>query len=208
MKDIAIIDECFTNSSDFDSLNYINKLEIEIQNLKENLKIIDNKIKVGKTNKLDKIITDNYKSIDTDFVKEDINQENFKICFNKSSVSVSGNYTKKNEIIYYLPGSLARMTAWQICTYTGMLKYLEENMNNIPILPFLCIDGLNQPFASQSCNYQNVLEVALSICNDMDIQLFVISTEFDLSIQNLINKYYAKEISLLNGLNSLHKKNL
>lgn len=184
----------------------------QIKDTKKEIKKLNTIIKEFSNPIINEIITKLY--LDNDlkvgFVDEDRNKRDFKILFDTSRLSINcyyklesnGDYVDK----FFVPGSLARMTTMQVATYISMHKYIKDNSIGLPLMPFICIDGLNQPFdnSDEKNNYKNVLKLLMKYAQESNLQIIVISTDYDDSIESVLNEYNAKIIKLQNGFNPLH----
>ena len=97
--------------------------------------------------------------------------------------------------IDYLPGSKARQSCWQILSYIGLMRFIKNTRNTLPLMPMLLIDGINEPFIND--DFEIVFKGIAKICKKLNIQLIVTSTY----------KYVEENhfVDLSNGLNSKHK---
>lgn len=139
------------------------------------------------------------------FIEEDKLIDGFGIVFNYKTLSVCGKKIVNNIEKYYLPGSLAKMTSWQVCTYLGLLKYIIGN-RNMPVLPVLCIDGLYQPFDNTSEGYPELLKMIIEAAKECGIQVIVTSTEYNDSLNQLLNNLGVNVVDLNAGFNSAYRK--
>ena len=205
--DISILEESFDliQTKPF-SLAYLETLKEKYSSLQSDLKKIkeDTKHSNSKT-KIDKMITSCYREFGINsFIKHDLIKDNFSIIFNEDGLSICGSYTKDDTKKFYLPGSLARMTLWQICTYIAFIEYIIEYRKNLPLMPILCIDSLNQPFDEADSNYIETLNLLFKILTKRNIQIFIFSTKYNEKVESLLNDYSIKKVDLNDGLNSCH----
>ena len=81
-----------------------------------------------------------------------------------------------------MPGSMARETTWQIIAYLTMFKLFKEKFNELPLMPVLFIDGLDQPYDEEKNSYPNVYSFIRNKALEIGVQLFVVSTHDGKSI--------------------------
>ena len=184
----------------------------QIKDVKKEIKRVNNIIKEYRNKEIDNIITKLY--LDTDlnveFVNEDRDKKDFKILFDSSSLSINCYYKQESNGEYIdkfiVPGSLAKMTTIQVATYISMYKYIKEHNIGVPLMPFICVDGLNQPFDNnaEKSNYKNVLKILMNYAQESNLQIIVISTDYDEEIEEVLSEYNVKKINLEYGFNPLH----
>ena len=156
--------------------------------------------------KINQIINDLYlNDSNIKFVKEDKLINGFGIVFNYKTLSVCGKKVVNNVEKYYLPGSLAKMTSWQVCTYLALLKYIIGN-RNLPVLPVLCIDGLYQPFDNTSEGYPELLKLIIESAKECGIQVIITATEYNENLNQVLNNLNVQIVNLNSGFNSAYKK--
>lgn len=207
MVDISILEDLFNlfRKKTF-SCAYLDTLKEKYQTLQSNLKKLkaqsmNNKNKI----KIDKMISACYAEFgNNNFINEDFSKKGFSIVFNENGLSICGSYVNDVSKKFFLPGSLARMALWQVCTYIAFIEYILENRKNLPLMPILCIDSLNQPFDEVESNYIESLNLLLKILAKRNIQIFIFSTKYDTNVERLIEKYSVNKIDLSSGLNSCH----
>ena len=206
LKKIGIIEQSFEEISLIRGLQEIKeKEEILSKNKKEIQKLskeFDNSI----LDKFNAWINNEYKELkDVTFSIEDNNLSGFKIKFNPIAVSISGEKLvekgEKKESLTYNPGSNARMTTWQILAYLGLFNIIATFFKGLPIMKFMFIDGLNQPFDETESCYPNVCELIKKISISLGVQLFIVST------RNIKCDDNEKFIDISDGFNKMHNKN-
>lgn len=180
LKAIGRIEQAFTNISSIPDLNEIMVIEERLKHIEGEInklrKDFDNTLKT----EFDETMLMFYKELaKVKFVSEDLNQKNFKILFDPIKISVCGERLKPNSeniIVSYMPGSMARETTWQIIAYLTMFKLFKEKFTELPLMPVLFIDGLDQPYDEEKNSYPNVYSFIRNKALEIGVQLFVVST--------------------------------
>ena len=163
------IDE-YVDVSKYDSLNAKRKQLID--KIKEKKKSMSQRL----INEFNDYLTKIYLESDltSKFALQDKEHDELKICYNPVS---GGIYAEKNnekgEKETYIPGSMARETAWQILTYMAMFKFLNDNFKGLPVLPVILMDAIEQPFVDQNITeFYNLLK---KLSEEIGIQLIIFS---------------------------------
>lgn len=180
LKAIGRIEQAFTNISSISDLNEIMVTEERLKQIEEKIKKLrkdfDNTLKT----EFDKTMLMFYEELDkVKFVSEDLNQKNFKILFDPIKIAVCGERLKPDSddiSVAYMPGSMARETTWQIIAYLTMFKLFKEKFNELPLMPVLFIDGLDQPYDEEINSYPNIYNFIRNKALEIGVQLFVVST--------------------------------
>lgn len=180
LKAIGRIEQAFTNISKIPELNEIMLTEQRLKQIEEQMKKLrkdfDNTLKT----EFDETMLMFYKELDkVKFVSEDLRQKNFKILFDPIKIAVCGERLKPDSddiSVAYMPGSMARETTWQIIAYLTMFKLLKEKFNELPLMPVLFIDGLDQPYDEEINSYPNIYNFIRNKALEIGVQLFVVST--------------------------------
>lgn len=180
LKAIGRIEQAFTNISNIPNLDEITFAEERLKQIEEEIsklrKDFDNTLKT----KFDETMLMFYKELDkVKFVADDLNQKNFKILFDPVKITVCGERLKPNSddiSVAYMPGSMARETTWQIIAYLTMFKLFKERFKELPLMPVLFIDGLDQPYDEDINSYPNIYSFIRDKALEIGVQLFVVST--------------------------------
>lgn len=180
LKAIGRIEQAFTNISSISDLNEIMVKEERLKQIEGKIKKLRKDFDNALKTEFDKTMLMFYKELDkVKFVSEDLNQKNFKILFDPIKVAVCGERLKPDSddiSVAYMPGSMARETTWQIIAYLTMFKLFKEKFNELPLMPVLFIDGLNQPYDEEINSYPNIYNFIRTKALEIGIQLFVVST--------------------------------
>lgn len=180
IKAIGRIEQAFTNISNIPHLNEITATEERLKQIEGEInkisKDFDNTLKT----EFDKTMLEFYEELDeVKFVADDLKQKNFKILFEPTRITVYGERLKLNSddiSVAYMPGSMARETTWQIIAYLTMFKLFKEKFNELPLMPVLFIDGLDQPYDEEINSYPNIYSFIRNKALEIGVQLFVVST--------------------------------
>lgn len=214
LADIKLMQKAFDVLNSEVTINAVG-IEENIKDIKSKIKKLNRQIRDYKNEEINDIITKMYldSKLDISFINEDRVKKDFKIIFDSDSLSLNCYYKQQSKgeynDKYFLPGSLARMTTMQIATYVSVHKFIKEKNIGLPLMQFICIDGLNQPFdeSNEKSKYQNVLKLIMSYAQESNLQVIIISTVYDREIASLLQQYNVKEINLNNGFNPYHSAN-
>lgn len=80
---------------------------------------------------------------------------------------------KGNNIVNYMPGSMARQTHIQMLVYLTMFEYLNKNFRGFIYMPLLVIDSANQPMGVDS--FEKVYPVLIEMAKEVGIQTIFLS---------------------------------
>ena len=177
-KSEATIERYFEMIDSIYNIANIEELYTKQRDIKKEMDIINENLKVPSTEQLNKQITDSYLKMPEDlkFVKEDKEKE-ITIQYIPRRRSLEARMkTKDGENVNYVPGSKARQTCWQIITFIELHKFIKDNYPNYPLLPLLIVDGFNEPFTEKDESLQKISTYFLNLCSERGIQLMVVST--------------------------------
>lgn len=206
LKKIGIIEQFFEEISLIRGIQEIKEKEEILSKNKKEIQKLSKEFDTSILDKFNAWINNEYKELkDVTFSIEDNNLSGFKIKFNPIAVSISGEKLvekgEKKESLTYNPGSNARMTTWQILAYLGLFNIIATFFKGLPIMKFIFIDGLNQPFDETESCYPNVCELIKKISIRLGVQLFIVST------RNIKCDDNEKFIDISDGFNKMHNKN-
>ena len=180
IKAIGRIEQAFANISSIPDLDEIKDKEQRLTQIEERINKLRNEFDNTLKEQFDKTMLMFYKELNQiKFVADDLQQKKFKIVFDPIKVTIYGERLKdKSEdvSIAYLPGSMARETTWQIIAYLAMFKLFKEEFMDMPLMPVLFIDGLDQPYDEEKESYPNVYSFIRNKALEIGVQLFVVST--------------------------------
>lgn len=200
-RNIYLAEEYIDKLSMYDRRKEIDYKE-EIRNLRKDIKIFERIYDEDIENFITDRINYYYSSlvqIPINFVKEDLRQDGFRLVFNYSKFSVIAVKKEKiekskemKEVIYY-PGSFARQTIIQYCTYLAFLEMLKEKKFVLPYLDILFLDNLSQALDNQ--NKRAIIYLARKFLLKNDIQIIITSDD------DITNKEGIKYYNISDGLN-------
>lgn len=180
VKAIGRIEQAFANISCIPDLEEIINKEKRLTQIEEEIKKLRNEFDNTLKEKFDKTILMFYKELNQiQFVADDLKQKKFKILFDPTKITIYGERLKDNSediSVAYMPGSMARETTWQIIAYLAMFKLFKEEFMDLPLMPVLFIDGLDQPYDEEKESYPNVYSFIRNKALEIGVQLFVVST--------------------------------
>ena len=183
-KAIAIIEDCIsTDVENFDK-DDLEKKKKRASEIREEIKYLSSADDKRKIDEISKLITSMYKNAVavSDIVKQDFNDETFKIKYLKRGNSLQTMVVKKgkdnagNEIdvdTIQPTGSLARHTLIQLCGYLAFLELLIR-VGKYPIIPILVLDHISKPFDNENPKAIGaVLEKAYTTIGKRNLQTFI-----------------------------------
>lgn len=181
LKLIGKIEQAILDIENIPDILEIEIKEKQLQAVRNEIKDIKNRFDETLKQKFDEVLLAYYVNLKNkiDFVTKDFQQNNFRMLFDPLKIAISGQKSKGNdstEIVSYNPGSMARETTWQILAYLAMFQILKETFAQLPIMPILFIDGLNQPFDDEQSSYPNAYKFIRDKALELGVQLFVVST--------------------------------
>lgn len=205
LKKIGVIEQSFEEISLIRGVQEIKEKEELLSKNKKEIQKLSKEFDSSILDKFNVWINNEYKELkDVTFSIEDLALLGFKIKFNPIAVSISGEKLvekgEKKESFTYNPGSNARMTTWQILAYLGLFNIIATFFKGLPIMKFMFIDGLNQPFDETESCYPNVCELIKKISISLGVQLFIVST------RNIKCDDNEKFIDISDGFNKMHNK--
>ncbi len=205
LKKIGVIEQSFDEISLIKGIRDVQKWEEALSNNKKEIQKLSKEFDGTILYEFDMWVNNTYMELkDVVFVQEDAALSGFKIKFNPIAVSLSGEKLttkgEKQESVTYNPGSNARMTTWQIIAYLGLFNIISTHFTSLPIMKFIVVDGLNQPFDETESCYPNVCELIKKVAKTLGVQLFIVST------RNLQCNEGEKFIDISEGFNRMHNK--
>lgn len=188
LKNIGIVENCFQILESNLDIKEIERLKNEKQSLQESIRKAKNQISEKATNFVGKFITESYldANLQSRFAIQD-SGKNLKIMYNPITVGVSAQKENlKGEMDWYVPGSMARQTMWQILTYLGILKLIFTHMPGLPCIPIILMDAIEQPF-SDGANIEEIYDLIKKLCKEIGLQLIVFSKKVSNEFENKID---------------------
>ena len=167
---IGIINTCLKNLYEINSKiklfnpKNLKKLEKEIQNLKKDFNY--NSI-TYLNNELNLFYKNNLKEID--FIKDDIKDSDLTFSFDPNKISIHS--TKKDNSDFF-SGSKARATVLQVILMLLVHKYIQQNFPDLPLLPILMFDTIDQPF-DNSTNFNIFYKEFIKYADQINVQTII-----------------------------------
>lgn len=167
---IGIINTCLKNLYEINSKiklfssENLKKLEKDIQNLKKDF----NYNSVTYLNdELNSFYKNNLKEID--FIKDDIKDSDLAFSFDPSKISIHS--TKKDNSDFF-SGSKARATVLQVILMLLVHKYIQQSFPDLPVLPILMFDTIDQPF-DNSNNFNIFYKEFIKYADQINVQTII-----------------------------------
>lgn len=130
----------------------------ELKKIREEIRILQNGNDTEKIHALSADITHLYKAstVVSDLAEYDFRKPGFQITYLKNGnilqpQIVDEEEDRKNQFKNFYTGSKARHTLIQLCGYLAFLRMLIQE-NKYPLIPFLLIDHISQPFDKKNGN--------------------------------------------------------
>ena len=176
LKYIGVLETNFESIEEYvyvDEYNTLNETKKSlVEKIKEKKKSMSQRLINGFNEYLTKIYLE--ADLTSEFATQDKKHDELKICYNPV---LGGIYAEKNnkkgEKETYIPGSMARETAWQILTYMAMFKFLNVNFKGLPVLPIILMDAIEQPFVDE--NITEFYKALRKLSKEIGIQLIIFS---------------------------------
>lgn len=173
---IGIINTCLKNLYEINSkINLfssenLRKLEKEIQELQKDFNY--NSVSYL-NNELNSFYKNNLKEIN--FIKEDIKDSDLTFSFNPNKISI---FSTKDDSGFF-SGSKARATILQVTLMLLIHKYIQHSFPDLPVLPLLMFDTIDQPF-DNSDNFNIFYKEFIKYANQINLQtILTVKTEID-----------------------------
>lgn len=156
---ISIIEICFKNLFEISSESNMDKLD-EIKALTKKIDNLKKDFNHNSVSYLNKRLNNFYKNnlMEIDFIKKDTQFYDLKFRFDPYKVSI---ITSKNNTDFF-SGSKARATVLQASFMLIVHEYIQNNFPDLPVLPLLMFDTIDQPFEKNNYNafYYQFIEYA------------------------------------------------
>ena len=156
---ISIIEICFKNLFEISSESNMDKLD-EIKALTKKIDNLKKDFNQNSVSYLNKRLNNFYKNnlMEIDFIKKDTQFYDLQFRFDPYKVSI---VTSKNNTDFF-SGSKARATVLQASFMLIVHEYIQNNFPDLPVLPLLMFDTIDQPFEKSNYNafYHQFIEYA------------------------------------------------
>ena len=174
-------------------------LSQEVKGLKKEIKKLKSSFNQKKINDFNKRLTEIYleSGLEIQHLQDDIREEGFALEFDPFRLCLSAKHKKGDNIVNYMPGSMARQTHIQMLVYLTIFEYLNKNFSGFIYMPLLVIDSANQPMGVDS--FEKVYPVLIEMAEKVGIQTIFLSKDMIGGIKD------ADLIDISDGLNKFHK---
>lgn len=205
-KAIAVIEDYLSEDIKYDE-ELMKKIRNEINELKKELKLLQNTDDVDKIESLSTFITNIYKSAKniSSVVNADIKQNEFRINYLKKGNILQPSVLKssfdidkdENERENYYIGSMARHTLIQLSGYLGFLDMLLSE-SKYPLIPILVIDHISQTFDQDNMKaLGSIIDSAYQSIGKDNLQIFMFDDEkyenLNIKPDNFVNLITSKK---------------
>lgn len=199
MKKVGLLEHIFVIlQEEVDIVKYTD-LSKEIENLKKEIKELKTSFNQKNINDFNKRLTEIYleSGLDIQHLQDDIKEEGFALEFEPFRLCLSAKHKKGDNIVNFMPGSMARQTHIQMLVYLTMFEYLNHNFKDFIYMPLLVIDSANQPMGVDS--FEKVYPVLIEMADEVGIQTIFMSKDMISGIND------DDFIDISDGLNKFHK---
>ena len=199
MKKVGLLEHLFVVlQEEVDFVKY-HDLSQEVEGLKKEIKELKSSFNQKKINDFNKRLTEIYleSGLEIQHLQDDIREEGFALEFDPFRLCLSAKHKKGDNIVNYMPGSMARQTHIQMLVYLTMFEYLNKNFSGFIYMPLLVIDSANQPMGVDS--FEKVYPVLIEMAEKVGIQTIFLSKDMIGGIKD------ADLIDISDGLNKFHK---
>lgn len=199
MKKVGLLEHIFVILQEEVDIERYNDLSQEVENLKKEIKELKSSFDQKKINDFNKRLTEVYleSGLEIQHLQDDIKEEGFALEFDPFRLCLSAKHKKGDNIVNFMPGSMARQTHIQILVYLTMFEYLNKNFNGFIYMPLLVIDSANQPMGVDS--FEKVYPVLVKMADQVGIQTIFMSKD---KISGINDNDF---IDISEGLNKFHK---
>lgn len=199
MKKVGLLEHIFiVLQEEVDIVKY-NDLSQEVEILKKEIKELKSSFNQRKINDFNKRLTEVYleSGLEIQHLQEDLKEDGFALEFDPFRLCLSAKHKKGDNVVNFMPGSMARQTHIQMLVYLTMFEYLNKNFNGFIHMPLLVIDSANQPMGADS--FEKVYPVLVEMADEVGIQTIFMSKEEIAGIKD------DDFIDISAGLNRFHK---
>ena len=199
MKKVGLLEHLFiVLKEEVDIVKYSN-LSQEVDKLKKEIKELKASFNQKKIKDFNNRLTENYLGNDLDIkhLQDDAKEDGFSLEFDPFRLCLFAKHKVGENIVNYMPGSMARQTHIQMLVYLTMFEYLKENFMGFIYMPLLVIDSANQPMGVDS--FEKVYPVIIDMADRIGIQTIFMSKD---KIGGIEDKDF---IDISEGLNRFHK---
>lgn len=154
MKKVGLLEHIFVVLQEEVDIVKYHDLSQEVENLKKEIKELKSSFNQKKINDFNKRLTEIYlgSGLEIQHLQDDIQEEGFALEFDPFRLCLSAKHKKGDNIVNFMPGSMARQTHIQMLVYLTMFEYLNKNFSGFIYMPLLVIDSANQPMGVDKGN--------------------------------------------------------
>ena len=199
MKIVGLLEHIFVVLQEEVDIVKYHDLSQEVENLKKEIKELKSSFNQKKINDFNKRLTEIYlgSGLEIQHLQDDIQEEGFALEFDPFRLCLSAKHKKGDNIVNFMPGSMARQTHIQMLVYLTMFEYLNKNFSGFIYMPLLVIDSANQPMGVDS--FEKVYPVLVEMAEEVGIQTIFMSKDMISGIKD------DDLIDISDGLNKFHK---
>ncbi len=199
MKKVGLLEHIFVVLQEEVDIVKYHDLSQEVENLKKEIKELKSSFNQKKINDFNKRLTEIYlgSGLEIQHLQDDIQEEGFALEFDPFRLCLSAKHKKGDNIVNFMPGSMARQTHIQMLVYLTMFEYLNKNFSGFIYMPLLVIDSANQPMGVDS--FEKVYPVLVEMAEEVGIQTIFMSKDMISGIKD------DDLIDISDGLNKFHK---
>ncbi len=199
MKKVGLLEHIFVVlQEEVDIEKYVILVD-EIEKLKKQIQQLKSSFDQKKINDFNRRLTEVYlgSGLEIQHLQDDLQEKEFALEFDPFRLCLSAKHKKGDNIVNFMPGSMARQTHIQILVYLTMFEFLNTYFKGFLYMPLLVIDSANQPMGVDS--FEKVYPVLIKMAEEVGIQTIFLS-------KDKINCVKAEDlIDISNGLNKFHK---
>lgn len=198
IKKVGLLENAFAVLKANINIERIETLKDEIDKLKMDIKSLRSSFNQNQIKTFNDRLTSIYlnSGLKIKHLTEDFNDDDFSLEFDPFRVCLFAKHKENGILVKYVPGSMTRLTHFQILTYLTMFEYLKNNFKDFIYMPLLIIDSANQPMGFEI--FEQVYPEIIKMAQEIKIQTIFLS-------KDKINGVNASDlIDISGGLNKFH----
>lgn len=199
MKKVGLLEHVFkVLQEEVDIVKY-DSLFHEVEKLKKEIKDLKSAFNQKKIDEFNNRLSEVYlqSGLNIQHLQEDLHEDGFALEFDPFRLCLSAKHKKGENIVNFMPGSMARQTHIQMLVYLTMFEYLNSNFKGFIYMPLLVIDSANQPMGVDS--FAKVYPVLVDMAEKVGIQTIFLSKD---KLDGIDQKDF---IDISEGLNKFHR---
>lgn len=199
MKKVGLLEHIFAILHENIDVGKIESLKKEVDVLKKEIKELRLSFNQDKINNFNKRLSEIYlrNDLKIQHLEDDLKEDDFSLEFDPFRLCLFAKHKVNDNIVGFMPGSMARQTHIQILVYLTMFEYLKDNFDGFIYMPLLIIDSANQPMGIDS--FEKVYPVIMEMAEKIGIQTIFLSKDKIKGISP------ADFIDISEGLNRFHQ---